>query len=163
MASPRLRLLAMAVTLVGIAGLIVTTATLRGPAGATIQTVPLVVLDLRPTEVIAAVHGAFDQVRYARITIVVRGLTNLSFGLASTQNDTYGAQTRIPRSAASAFDVNVTVFDHSGNGFRWRGTVFVDRDAGGEFMAVTTIMELRSVKVYSPATFRTLIPVFGVQ
>jgi len=162
MASTRFRRVAMAATLVALVGLIIATATLRGPPGPTIQSAPLVVLDLRPTEVIVAVHGAFDQVRYAQVSIVVSSLTNLTIQLRTTQNDTYGAQVRVPLSAASAFDVNVTVYDSGGNGFRWRGAVLVDRDTGGEFMTVTTLENLRSAKVYPPATFRTLIPELGV-
>jgi len=151
----------MAATLVALVGIILATAALRVPQGPTIQSAPLVLLDLRPAEVVIAVHGAFDQVRYARITVVVRSLTNLSVELAATRNDTYGGEVRVLRSEASAFDVNVTVHDLGGHAFRWRGAVIVDRDEGGDFMSVTAIEDLRSAKVYPPATFRTLIPELG--
>lgn len=158
MLSARVRKGAMAATVLGIVALIAITPSLRERPRPTIQSAPLVLLDLRPADLIASVRGAFDQVRYARITVLVSSLTNLSYGVADTRYDTYGTEVRVPRSAGTAFDVNVTVYDIMGNGFRWRGAVRYDSDGGGEFMAVTNIGDLRSSKVYPPVTFRTLIP-----
>ncbi len=158
MVPPRVRRSAMAATVIGLVAVIAFTPSLRERPGPTIQSAPLVLLDLMPTVVLVSVHGAFDQVRYARVTVALTDLTNLSLGFLRSESDTYGFEVRVARSPRFAFDVNVTVYDSMGHGFRWRGSVLLDRDSGGEFMAVTNIGDLRLTKVYPPATFRTLIP-----